>query len=161
MSYSIYSHSTHCLHEMPLDETIRSLLAETELSLHPDSFSIVSIDRSEEDKAKSIIADLSSFSSLTFDVAEVSLVVKEEDWAVLRERFEKYQEDGPYRLITFDIVLDLSIIGFMAVVSRRLADEGVSIYVLSTYLRDHILVKESDHLRAIKALQDLIEESQQ
>ena len=146
---------------MSLDEKIRSLLAETELSLHPDSFSIVSIDRSEEEKARAIIAHLDSFSSLTFDVTEVSLVVKEEDWAVLSERFEKCQEDGPYRLITFDIVLDLSIVGFMAVVSRRLADEGVSIFALSTYLRDHILVKENDCSKAMEALQSLIEESQQ
>ena len=144
---------------MSLDEKIRGLLAETKLSLHPDSFSIVSIDRSEEDKARGIIADLESFSSLTFDIAEVSMVVKEKDWAVLRERFEEYQQDGPYRLITFDIVLDLSIVGFMAVVSRRLADEGVSIYALSTYLRDHILVKESDCGKAMEALRSLIAES--
>ena len=141
---------------MALDENIRRLLAETEITLHPDSFTIVSIDRSEEDKARGIIADLEAFSSLTFDVAEVSLVVKTEDWAALRERFEEYQEEGPYRLITFDIVLDLSIVGFMAAVSRRLADEGVSIYALSTYLRDHILVKESDCANAVKALRGLI-----
>ena len=146
---------------MALDEKIRRLLAETEITLHPDSFTIVSIDRSEEDKARGIIADLEPFSSLTFDVAEVSLVVNAEDWAVLRERFEEYREEGPYRLITFDIVLDLAIVGFMAVVSRRLADEGVSIYALSTYLRDHILVKEGDCGKAVEALRSLIAESRQ
>ena len=146
---------------MVLDEKIRRLLAATEINLHPDSFTIVSIDRSEEDKARGIIADLDPFSSLTFDVAEVSLVVKAEDWGVLRKRFEEYQEEGPYRLITFDIVLDLSIVGFMAGVSRRLADEGVSIYALSTYLRDHILVKEGDFVKAVDALRRLIAESRQ
>ena len=146
---------------MTLDENIRRLLAETETNLHPDSFTIVSIDRSEENKARGIIADLDPFSSLTFDVSEVSLVVKAEDWAVLRERFEEYREEGPFRFITFDIVLDLSIVGFMAAVSRRLADEGVSIYALSTYLRDHILVKESDCGKAVEALRSLIEESRQ
>ena len=146
---------------MAPDENITRLLAETEITIHPDSFTIVSIDRSEEDKARTFLVDLAPFSSLTFDVAEVSLVVKAEDWAVLRERFEKYREEGPYRLITFDIVLDLSIVGFMAVVSRRLADEGVSIYAFSTYLRDHILVKEGDCGKAVKALRSLIAESRQ
>ncbi len=146
---------------MALDDHIRRLLAETEITLHPDSFTIVSIDRSEEDKARGILADLDPFSSMTFDVSEVSLVVKVEDWAVLRERFEEYREEGPYRLITFDIVLDLAIVGFMAVVSRRLADEGVSIYALSTYLRDHILVKEGDCGKAVEALRSLIAESLQ
>ena len=146
---------------MVLDENIRRLLVETEISLHPDSFTIVSIDRSEEDKVRGIIADLDTFSSLTFDVAEVSLVVKTEHWEVLSERFEEYREEGPYRLITFDIVLDLAIIGFTAVVSRRLADEGVSIFALSTYLRDHILVKEGDCGKAVESLRSLIAESRQ
>lgn len=147
--------------EMTLEAKIRRLLSEMEITLHPDSFTIVSINRSEEDKAKGIIADLGPFSSLTFDLAEVSLVVKTEQWGVLRERFEEYQEEGPYRLITFDIVLDLSIVGFMAVVSRRLVDEGVSIYALSTYLRDHILVKEGDCEKAVEALRSLMAESRQ
>jgi len=60
-------------------------------------------------------------------------------------------------LITFDIVLDLSLVGFLSVVSSVLADEGVSIYALSTYLRDHILVKKVDAARAIAALDRLIE----
>jgi hypothetical protein len=143
------------------DENITRLLAETEITIHPDPFTIVSIDRSEEDKARTFLVDLAPFSSLTFDVAEVSLVVKENEWSSLRNIFEKYQEEGPYRLITFDIVLDLAIVGFMAVVSRRLADEGVSIYALSTYLRDHILVKEGDCGKAVEALRSLIAESRQ
>ena len=147
--------------EMALDEIIKGLLAETKLTLHPDSFTIGSIDRSGEDKARGIITDLAPFASLTFDVAEVSLVVKAEDWVGLRERFEEYREEGPFRLITFDIVLDLSIVGLMAVVSRRLADDGVSIFALSTYLRDHILVKEGDCGKAVKALGSLISESRQ
>lgn len=144
---------------MALDDNIRRLLAETEITVHPDPFTIVSIDRSEEDNARSLLVDLAPFSSLTFDVAEVSLIVKENEWSSLRNRFKKFQEEGPYRLITFDIVLDLAIVGFMAVVSRRLADEGVSIYALSTYLRDHILVKEGDCAKAVKALRSLIAES--
>jgi len=147
--------------EMAPDENITRLLAETEITVHQDPFTIVSIDRSEEANARSLLVDLAPFSSLTFDVAEVSLVVKAEDWGVLRERFREYQEEGPYRLITFDIVLDLSIVGFMAVVSRRLTDEGVSIFALSTYLRDHILVKEGDCVKAVEALRSLIAENRQ
>jgi hypothetical protein len=49
----------------------------------------------------------------------------------------------------------------MAVVSRRLADEGVSNYALSTYLRDHILVKEGDCGKTVETLRGLIAESRQ
>jgi hypothetical protein len=39
-----------------------------------------------------------------------------------------------------------------------LAEEGVSIYAISTYLRDHILVRKEDSPRAVAALRKLIEE---
>ena len=54
---------------MFFDEKIRGLLAETKLSLHPDSFSIVGIARSEDNKVRGIITDLDSFASLTSDFA--------------------------------------------------------------------------------------------
>lgn len=143
---------------MPVDEKIRKLLAKTEVFLHPDAFTLVSVDRMHEEKARRLLRDLKAFSSITFDLAEVSLVVKAGDWAGLKEGFDDYEEEGPYCLITFDIVLDLSIVGFLAAVSARLAEEGISIYALSTFLRDHVLVKESDAETAVNVLRGLIEE---
>jgi hypothetical protein len=143
---------------MTADEDIRRLLAKTEVLLHRDSFTLVSIDRMHEGRARSLLLDMRAFSSITFDLAEVSLVVKASDWAELKEGFRDFDEEGPYRLITFDIVLDLSIVGFLAAISARLAEEGISIYALSTFLRDHILVKESDAERAVAVLRGLIEE---
>ena len=143
---------------MQVDDDISRLLAKTEVFLHPDAFTLVSIDRMHEEKARRLILDLKAFSSITFDLAEVSLVVKASDWAELKEGFSDFEEEGPYRLITFDIVLDLSIVGFLAAISARLAEEGISIYALSTFLRDHVLVKESDAETAVNVLRGFIEE---
>ena len=143
---------------MAVDENIRELLANTEIFLHPTDFTLVSIEPREEQKARSLLLSLEPFSSVTFDLAEISLVIDSDAWAGLREEFGSYREEGPYRLITFDIVLDLAIVGYLAVISRILADAGISIYALSTYLRDHVLVKESDAETAMNVLRGLIEE---
>jgi hypothetical protein len=143
---------------MHVEEGIRKLIAATEVVLYPEPLTIVSIDREEEKKARRLMEDLEPFSSITFDVSEVSLVLKTEEWDDLKDNFHDYTEEGPYRLITFDIVLDLAIVGYLAVISRILADAGISIYALSTYLRDHVLIKESDAETAIEALKGLIEE---
>jgi len=143
---------------MAVDENIRGLLANTEIFLHPTDFTLVSIEPKEEQKARSLLLSLEPFSSVTFDLAEISLVIDSDAWAGLREEFGSYREEGPYRLITFDIVLDLAIVGYLAVISRILADAGISIYALSTYLRDHVLVKESDAETAMNVLRGLIEE---
>ena len=150
--------SHHNAVNMHIEEGIRKLIAATEVVLYPEPLMIVSVSRDEEEKARRLMEDLDPFSSITFDVSEVSLVVKTVEWDDLKENFHYYEEEGPYRLITFDIVLDLSIVGYLAVISRILADAGISIYALSTYLRDHILVKESDAETAMEALKGLIEE---
>ena len=143
---------------MRIGDDVRKLIAATEVVLYPDPLMIVSVSRDEEEKARRLMEDLEPFSSITFDVSEVSLVLKAEEWDGLKENFHDYEEEGPYRLITFDIVLDLAIVGYLAVISRVLADEGISIYALSTYLRDHVLIKESDAETAVNILKELIEE---
>ena len=141
------------------DTDIGALLASTEILVHPEDYMLVSVSREEESKAREILGKTDAFSSITFDYAEVSLVLKAEEWDELKGGFREYKVEGPYRLITFDIVLDLSIVGFLAVVSARLAEAGVSIYALSTFLRDHILVKGEDADVAEKVLAGLIEDS--
>lgn len=141
-----------------IDGEVAKFIASTELVLYPHELTIVSVPRSEEETAKDLIGGIEAFSSITFDVAEVSMVVETEEWNRLKGRFEEYSEEGPYRLITFDIVLDLSVVGYLSAVSARLVEAGVSIYALSTFLRDHILVKDEDATRAVKALRGLIEE---
>ncbi len=143
---------------MRIGDDIRKLIAATEVALYPEPLMIVSVSKNEEEKARRLMEDLEPFSSITFDVSEVSIVLKAEEWDGLKENFHDYEEEGPYRLITFDIVLDLAIVGYLAVISRILADAGISIYALSTYLRDHVLVKESDAETAMEALKGLIEE---
>jgi hypothetical protein len=140
-----------------LSSKIRSVFASTKIKEHNADYSIISISIGEEEKARKILKDLSPWSSITFDPKEVSVVLKRNQWTYLRKNFKDYKEEGPYRLFTFDIVLDLSLVGYLSVISSVLAEEGVSIYAMSTYLRDHILVKKEDSKKVIKVLERLIE----
>ncbi len=140
---------------MPSPE-MRPVFASTVLKVHPEDYLVVSIDRAEE-VARVAFKDLEPWSSVTYDHMEVSAVLSESVWEGLRDGFTAYRVEGPYTLITFDIVLDLSLVGFLSVVSSVLADEGVSIYAFSTYLRDHILVRKADAGRAVAALEGLID----
>jgi hypothetical protein len=143
---------------MKLPEPMRRILSETVVKEHADDYTVVSIKLDEEAKARSLLRDLQPFSSVTYDNNEVSVVLRASDWERLKGEFSGFDEAGLYKLLTFDIVLDLSIVGFLSVVSAMLAEEGVSIYAISTYLRDHILVRKEDSPRAVAALRKLIEE---
>ncbi len=144
---------------MPVEPSpeMRPVFASTVVKTHPDDYVVVSIDGAEEERAREAFKGLEPWGSVTYDHEEVSVVLRESEWGRLKDGFRSYRVEGPYTLITFDIVLDLSLVGFLSVVSSVLADEGVSIYALSTYLRDHILVKKVDAGRAVAALERLIE----
>jgi hypothetical protein len=135
------------------------VFAATRLILHPDSFTIVSLPVNEKEKALELFKQVDPFSSISVDNSEVSLIISEAHWTEIQENFKEFQIEGSYKVITFDIVLDLNLVGFLSVVSAVLAEEGISIYAVSTFLRDHILVKQSQANQAIKSLEALIHRS--
>ena len=63
--------------------------------------------------------------------------------------------EGDWRMITFDMVLPLSLVGFFAAVSGALADAGVNIFTLSAYTTDHVFVKNQKLETAVKSLEKL------
>ena len=48
--------------------------------------------------------------------------------------------------------LDFSLVGVIAGIARLLADAGVSVFVVSTYATDHVLVRTHDLETAVSAL---------
>jgi hypothetical protein len=63
--------------------------------------------------------------------------------------------EGDWRMITFDMVLPFSLVGFFALVSGALADAGISIFSLSSYSTDHVFVKNHDLEKAVRTLEKL------
>lgn len=86
------------------------------------------------------------------DEHEVTLLLDEEDWRTMRHAARDARVEGGFRLLTFDLVLDWNVVGFMALVTRILAEAGVSCGALSAFSRDHLLVKQDDLAKALRAL---------
>lgn len=63
-------------------------------------------------------------------------------------------EDG-WKLLSFDMVLPFDVVGFLARVASALAEAGVSIFAVSAYSTDHVLVSADDLDAAIGCLEDL------
>lgn len=143
------------MNHMPSEKMV-PVFAATELRLHPRDYVIASLPLREKKKALELFKPMEPFCSITIAAEEVSLILGEDDWKHIKDHFQEYLVEGPYSAITFDIVLDLSLVGFLSVVSAVLADAGVSIYAVSTYLRDHILVKSCDAEKAMSVLGELI-----
>lgn len=59
-----------------------------------------------------------------------------------------------WRAIRFTGILDFSLIGILAPVSRILAENKIGIFVISTFNTDYVLVKKENLERAISLLSD-------
>lgn len=63
------------------------------------------------------------------------------------------REDN-WRAFRIEGILDFSLIGILAKISSLLADNGISIFAVSTYNTDYILIKADKFDSAIKILTD-------
>lgn len=50
-------------------------------------------------------------------------------------------------------VLDFSLIGILAKIATVLADNGISIFAVSTYNTDYVLIKKENYQKALDILQ--------
>lgn len=92
------------------------------------------------------------------DPHEVTLILDEIDLGNMRRGLAGAKVANGYRMLTFDSVLELSVVGFMAEISRILADAGVAILPLSAYSRDSLLIKQEDLAAALRALGPHVDE---
>jgi len=87
------------------------------------------------------------------DKNEITVVI---DQKILEAHKEDLTEiDKDWKIITFDMLLPLDMVGWIAKVSNILAEEGISILILSAYSTDHVLVQVSDLEKAVNKLQSM------
>ena len=64
------------------------------------------------------------------------------------------EEEKPFRIISFDTALPFDLIGFLSYITKLLADHNISLFAISTFSTDHILMKEKFLERAVEVLRD-------
>lgn len=86
------------------------------------------------------------------DKHEVTLLLEEEDWQVMRYAARDARVEKDFRLVTFDIELEWDVVGYLRRVTEILAEADVPVGALSAFSRDHLLIKQDDLARALRAL---------
>ncbi len=113
------------------------------LTILPEIFSICRLDR------ESGIPDWTlagSFCSLTRSAEELSLVSPQTQVP------EGILRDAGWRCLKVEGPLDLAEVGVLASLTGPLAQEGISVFAVSTYDTDYLLVKGGNLKKAIMVL---------
>jgi hypothetical protein len=82
------------------------------------------------------------------DGAEITVV------AELHNDLDVLEEEKPFRIISFDTKLPFDLIGFLAYITKLLADQNISLFAISSFSTDHILMKEVYLDKAMEVLRD-------
>lgn len=137
------------------------LLKKTRVEVAPETFSLVSVRRAEWLKLlenPELSPRMSAPFMIFLDKWEVTLLLDEADFGAIRRAVRDAKIESGFRLLSFDIELDWSVVGFFAEISKILAEAGIAIGAISAFSRDHLLVKQADLPKALKALGEHIEE---
>lgn len=119
----------------------------------PDTrFVVASLALDEYSQALESLSEVAGFTSLTRDKDEVTLIVSEDEWTRIAPRFPRAEVLPRRRMIAFDTVLEFTVVGFIAEISRALAEAGISILNTSTYKTDIVFVDESRFEVAVNAV---------
>ena len=134
---------------------VKELLRRARIEVAPEVYTLVSIDH----KTWNSLLDRPELSPrmtaqfmILMDKWEVTLLLDEIDIEVLLPALSNAKIEQGYRLVTFDLVLDLSVVGFIAEVSHILAQANIPIMALSAFSRDHLLIKQKDLAKALTTL---------
>jgi len=138
-------------------QTVETALAAATLYSDDYLYRFVKLPVNGVTAAAGVIAQAGNpFSALLLDKDEITLMIEDEDFEEFKKRLLDHNvSDIRYRLITFDVELEPTLIGFMAHISTALAKANISIMPFAAFSRDHIFVNENDFERAIDILEQL------
>lgn len=144
-----------------MKENSVELLSKTKIEVAPETFFLISLTHNDWMKLLEN-PELSPRMSAPFmifrDRWEVTLLVDEIDFKTIRHAIRDAKIQGNFRLLSFDIELDFETIGFLAEISKILAEANISIVALSAFSRDHLLIKQEDLPKALKVLGEYVAE---
>ncbi len=137
------------------------ILKSAKVEIAPETFTLISLRR--EDWLKLLEnPELSPRMTAPFmifkDKFETTLLLDDVDFEKIRYAILSAKTEPNFRLLTFDVELDFSVVGFLAEVARILAEAEISIVALSAFSRDHLLVKQADLAKTLKILGEYVAE---
>lgn len=94
------------------------------------------------------LPQVKNFFSLTVTEEELSLVCEQESIPAVASEVQE-----GFALLKIEGPLDFSLVGILAGISDTLAKEKISIFCISTYDTDYILICEKELERGLSALQ--------
>lgn len=142
-------------------KTVSEFLRETRVTVAPASYALIGVShqgwiRLLESPELSPRPD--ALFMILRDAYEVTLLLEEEDWDRIRYALRDARVERGFRLLTFDIELPWSVVGYLARITEILARADIPVGAVSSFSRDHLLVKQDNLGKALRVLGQHVQE---
>ncbi|MDD1678818.1 MAG: ACT domain-containing protein [Methanomicrobiales archaeon] len=136
---------------------LRKLLIRTNLVIFPEDFVVVYLPSN----IKAIPGEWFRSATTRFAVViqepkTITMIITRRKWMRMQNMFEKYEVNGPLKVITFDVKLSFAAKGYMAAIGSVLTEANISAVPISSLKRDHILVSKADLPRTVRVLREFL-----
>lgn len=138
-----------------------SILSESGIAVHPDEFAFISVGKEDwwSVLSNSPAGPNRETPYFVFDDGyEITLLLGRGDLENSRTALGRARIDRGWRLLTFTAPMGFEVVGFLALVAKILAVAGISMMAVSSFSRDHVLVKQKDLTVALEALSPHVKE---
>lgn len=147
-------------HPIP-SKSVWDLLRETRIEVAPATYVLLGL--SHQDWTRLLEnPELSPRADAPFmifrDSSEVTLLVPEDEWLRIRYAARDARVERGFRMLTLDLELPWHVVGYLAQVTQILAQAQISVGALSSFSRDHLLVKQEDLGNALRVLGEHVKE---
>jgi len=147
--------------QITAQKTVSDLLLETRILVAPATYVLVGLSPRDWTRLleESGLSPASDSSFMIFrDAKQVTLLLEEDDWKRMRHAVRDARIESDFRLLTLDIELPWDVVGYFARVAEILAGAGIALGALSSFSRDHLLIKQADLGKALRVLGDHVAE---
>lgn len=146
---------------MTNDPNIVDLWSRTALKVWPERYSLVKLPaRLVLDLSRLFSEVHGTFAMITANTTELSILVEESLWSECDLRRLTIAVDGPYRVITLDVTMELGIVGYLAPFLKCLSEGGVCVFANCAFSNDHLIVQNEQLDDAIEILDSFIKSCQ-
>jgi uncharacterized protein len=136
-------------------DKVADLISRTKVEIQPAIYFLVGLKH--EDWMRLLERpDLSPRTESIFmfmrDSYEVTLLLDERDWHAMRHAVGNVRVESDFRLITLDIELGWETVGYLDRITSIISEANISCGIVSSFTRDHLLVKQSNIEKLISVL---------
>jgi hypothetical protein len=140
-----------------MSQTVETALHAAKLYTDDQLYRLIRLPARGVVAAAGVLAEINEpFGAVIIDKDEVTLVIPDEAVTDFARRLHGHSTSTTaYRLITLDVELEPTLVGFMARIAAALAAQSVSLLPFAAFSRDHLLVPADQFDKAWAALKTL------